>query len=90
MRALMGYRKMFVFVVLVCATFTNFALAEGAVASKVAGAVVILVATFKIRLIFVHFMELSIDTRPWRWVFECWVIAISAMILFFYLFGFAY
>ena len=67
--------------VLVALTLTSFALAEGAGAARLAATSVILIAAFKVRLIFIHFMELEWRPAPWRYLFELWAVASAAIII---------
>jgi heme/copper-type cytochrome/quinol oxidase subunit 4 len=46
---------------------------------------IVIIAAVKIRLVLMHFMELR--TAPWAWrlVFEIWLVAITGLIVGFYL-----
>ena len=51
---------------LLAATAVSFALAESAGAARLASAAVVLIAGFKVRLVFLYFMELGGGAMPWR------------------------
>jgi heme/copper-type cytochrome/quinol oxidase subunit 4 len=70
-----------VWLVLVALTLASFALAEGAHAARLAATAVILIAAFKVRLVFVYFMELEWKPLPWRFLFELWTVASAAIII---------
>jgi hypothetical protein len=73
-------RVTFVWLTLVAATLLSWSLAEHAAAARLAATGVILIAAFKVRLVFIHFMELGWKPYPWRILFELWTVA-SATIL---------
>jgi heme/copper-type cytochrome/quinol oxidase subunit 4 len=68
-------------VVLVALTVLGVAAAEYAASAKFAAAVVILIAGIKIDLIGSHFMELNWSSRPWRLLFECWILVVVCIVL---------
>jgi heme/copper-type cytochrome/quinol oxidase subunit 4 len=70
-----------VWLVLVLLTSTSFALAERAPSAGLAATAVVLIAALKVRLVFVHFMELRWRPLPWRLVFELWTLAAAAIIV---------
>lgn len=47
----------------------------------VATALIMLIAAVKVRLVIIHFMELGNAPLRWRFLFEAWVVAVSAIIL---------
>lgn len=65
---------------LLIATLLSVTLAESATAARIASTAVILIAAFKVRLIFLYFMELNSGAMPWRAILEVWT-AVSAGIL---------
>ncbi len=85
MNALMRHPMTVVWAVLVSATLVLYALAEQNVSSRASIAVVILIAAFKVRLVFLHFMELKSGAMPWRLVAELWVAGVAALLLGAYL-----
>ena len=67
---------------LVAVTIVSWSLAESAaVAARLAATAVILIAAFKVRLVFIYFMELPWKPKPWRYVFELWTLAIAIIII---------
>ena len=70
-----------VWIILVAATLLLFALAESADASKTTIAVVIAIAAFKVRMVFLHFMELRTGAMPWRAIAEVWLLAVTGLII---------
>jgi hypothetical protein len=62
-------------------TLFGFALAEQSVSARVGATSVILVAAIKVRLVFVHFMELEWRPLPWRLLFELWTVASAAILI---------
>lgn len=46
-----------------------------------------LIAAFKVRLIFLHFMELKVTRPPWRYIFESWVAVCWLLITGLYLYA---
>jgi heme/copper-type cytochrome/quinol oxidase subunit 4 len=72
---------------LIAATLAVFALVENDAPARGATVAIILIAAFKVRLVFLHFMELSSGAMPWRLVAEAWVAAVTLIILGAYLFA---
>ena len=70
---------------LVMATLVVFALIENDAPARLATVAIVLIAGFKVRLVFLHFMELARGAMPWRMVAEIWVLAVTALILSAYL-----
>ena len=70
---------------LVAATLTVAALVENDAPARGATIAIMLIAAFKLRLVFLHFMELSSGAMPWRGVAEAWVAVVTAVILGAYL-----
>lgn len=73
-----------VYATLAAVTLMGWALAESAVAASLAATAVIMIAAFKIRLVFIHFMELGTRTQPWRSIFEAWTAAATTLALLAY------
>ena len=63
------------------ATLTSYFLAESALPARLAATAVVLIALFKIRLVFIHFMELSARVQPLRAMFELWGVIVTLIIL---------
>ena len=72
---------------LVIATLVVFALVENDAPARSATVAIMLIAAFKVRLVFLHFMELSSGAMPWRLVTEIWVGAVTVVIVGLYLFA---
>ena len=70
-----------VWLVLVALTLASFALAEGADSPRLAATAVVLIAAFKVRLVFIYFMELEWQPLPWRLLFELWTVASAVIII---------
>jgi heme/copper-type cytochrome/quinol oxidase subunit 4 len=60
-------------------------LSKDAVASTVATVAIIVIASIKIRMVLLHFMELKDAPTAWRAVFEAWVVVATAIIVGLYL-----
>lgn len=73
-----------VYATLAGVTLANWLLAESAVAAPLAATAVMLIAAFKIRLVFIRFMELAGAVRPWRTIFEIWTAAVTALVILAY------
>ncbi len=67
--------------ILIAATLLLFALAEGGPGTPAVTALVIAIAAFKVRLVFLHFMELAGGAMPWRALAEAWVLGVALLIL---------
>ena len=67
--------------VLVAATLTVYALAESSAIGRAATVGIVLIAAFKIRLVFLWFMELRSGAMPWRAVAEGWILLVTAIIV---------
>jgi heme/copper-type cytochrome/quinol oxidase subunit 4 len=77
-----------VWMLLMAATAVSWSLAEGRYLTGVATVVLIIaVAAFKVRLVFLNFMELRTAGPPWRVIFESWIIACAAVICGFYFYA---
>ncbi|MBI4693939.1 MAG: cytochrome C oxidase subunit IV family protein [Gammaproteobacteria bacterium] len=74
-----------VWLALLGATALSFALAESAGAVRIASALVMLIAGFKVRLVFLYFMELGGGAMPWRAIAELWVAGVTTLIVVCYL-----
>ena len=70
---------------LVIATLVVFALIENDAPARIATVAIVLIAGFKVRLVFLYFMELASGAMPWRMVAEVWVLTVTALILGAYL-----
>lgn len=74
--------------ILMAATIVStWLLSKDAFSPLVATIGIYLIAAYKIRLVILRFMEVKHAPRPWRLYFEAWTIAVTAMILAFYLAG---
>lgn len=79
-------RTNLVWLVLVLATCaTTWWLSKDALTATVATVLMILIAAYKVRLVIVEFMGLRTAPIPWRIVGECWLLAVTAVILILYL-----
>lgn len=85
MSTLAGWSVTRTWVVLLVATLAVFALAENDAPARAATIGVLLIAAFKIRLVFLHFMELADGAMPWRAILEVWVAVVTAIIVGIYL-----
>lgn len=54
---------------------------------RIASTAVLLIAAFKVRLVFLHFMELRTAPLVWRLLFEAWVLLFVGIILIGYWYG---
>ncbi|MDX9786545.1 MAG: cytochrome C oxidase subunit IV family protein [Desulfobacterales bacterium] len=71
-----------VWLTLMAVTILSWWLAEHqANPAKIAATAVILIAAFKVRLVFIYFMELKWKPKPWRVVYELWTVAITVIIV---------
>ncbi|RJF89386.1 hypothetical protein D3874_22415 [Oleomonas cavernae] len=72
-----------IWAILLGATLSSWLVAEdmGSLAAPYAATAVVLIAALKIRLVFVHFMELGRRVLPWRIVFEAWIGVVTTLIL---------
>ncbi len=77
-----------IWLILLAATGLSLALTD-AEGSHLATMAVIVIAFFKVRLVGLHFMELSTAILPLRIVFEAWVVVICAVVLSLYWSGLA-
>lgn len=60
-------------------------LSKDLVLPTVATVAIVLIAAVKIRLVLMHFMELKSAPWAWRLVFEIWLVAVTGLIVGFYL-----
>jgi len=60
-------------------------LSKDGVAPAAGSLAIVAIAAFKVRLVLLHFMELRGAPRPWRLVFEAWVLIATAAIVGTYL-----
>ena len=70
-----------VWLILIAAAVSSWVVSEHSNAVKVATSAVVLIAALKVRLIAMHFMELRWRPRPWRILFELWIVGVMAIIL---------
>jgi heme/copper-type cytochrome/quinol oxidase subunit 4 len=71
-----------IWLLLMLATGLTYWLVEGhGVGAQTAATAVILIAGFKARLVFLHFMDLRTAPLPWRLAFEAWAVISVAVIL---------
>lgn len=66
------YTITMVWVVLVALTFVSIMIEMEIPIASLAASLVVLIALFKARLIFIYFMELSWGLKPYRHWFEVW------------------
>lgn len=71
--------------VLVAATLVVFTLAENDAPARIATIAIMLIAAFKLRLVFLYFMELASGVRPWRMFAEVWMLVVTSVIVSIYL-----
>jgi hypothetical protein len=57
------------------------------VTSLAAGIAILSLAFFKVRLILLYFMDLRFAPQPWRGIFELWVVAVWAAVIYLYVMG---
>lgn len=87
MSALLALPMTRAWLALVAATLVVFALVENDAPARIATLAIILIAAFKVRLVFLYFMELASGAMPWRLVAEIWVAVVTLVILGAYLFA---
>ena len=75
--------------VLFVATAISWSLVQEStqVNSLAAGVAILSLAFFKVRLILLYFMELRFAPQPWRGIFELWVLAVWAAVVYLYVIG---
>lgn len=75
--------------VLFLATAVSWSLGQDStqVTTLAAGVAILSLAFFKVRLILLYFMELRFAPQPWRGIFELWVLAVWAAIIYLYVIG---
>ena len=71
----------FAWAVLVSATLVVYTLAESAASSRALVAGIVLIAGFKMRMVFLWFMELRSGAMPWRLVAEAWVALVVTIVV---------
>jgi heme/copper-type cytochrome/quinol oxidase subunit 4 len=69
-----------VWLALTLATAASWSLAENHLAGRLTVAMILLLAAFKVRLVFLNFMELRTAAPPWRVIFEIWIVACTVLI----------
>lgn len=70
-----------VWLALIAASLAGFALAEGLAPARIAATLAIVLALFKIHLVFDHYMELRWQHRPLRAMLAGWLAAVGAILL---------
>jgi hypothetical protein len=63
------------------AAVLSWTVSENSTTVKIGTSAVMLIAALKVRLIVMHFMELRWRPRPWRILFELWILGVMALIL---------
>ncbi len=81
MTALLALPMTRAWLALVAATLVVFALAENDAPARLATIAIVLIASFKVRLVFLYFMELASGAMPWRLVAEIWMLVVTAIIV---------
>ena len=71
--------------VLVAATLVVLIVAENHAPARLATIAIMLIAAFKLRLVFLYFMELASGVRPWRMFAEVWMLVVTGGIVSIYL-----
>lgn len=64
---------------------TTWWLSKDGFSARVGTVAIFAIAAFKVRLVLLHFMELKQAPRPWRLIFEAWVLVATAAIVGIYL-----
>jgi len=72
---------------LVALSVVVFALIEGDAPARVATIAIVLIAVFKVRLVFLYFMELATGAMPWRRVATIWMAVVLAILIGLYTYG---
>lgn len=67
--------------ILVAATLLARLLAEDARDPRLATTLVLLIASFKVRIVVGSFMEVRWSARPWRSILEGWIAGVTLVIL---------
>ena len=62
-------------------TLLSFALVEGGWHRHVASTIIVMIAAMKSRLVILHYMEANRAARHWRFLYETWNFAVTAMIV---------
>jgi Prokaryotic Cytochrome C oxidase subunit IV len=70
-----------VWALLAVATVSGFLLAEGMAPARIAATAAVLLAAFKIHLIFDHYMELRWHHQPLRLMLATWLAVVTATLL---------
>jgi heme/copper-type cytochrome/quinol oxidase subunit 4 len=77
-----GARATAIWLLLLSVTGLSWWLVEHhSVSARIASTAALAMAAFKVRLVFLHFMELHTAPLRWRLVFEAWVIVFFGIIL---------
>lgn len=80
MRSVLREPVTLVWLLLIRATALLFLLAESRHAAPAMTAAMSTIAAFKVRLVFLHFMQLASGVMPWRALAEAWVLVVTALI----------
>jgi ABC-type nickel/cobalt efflux system permease component RcnA len=72
---------MTIWLLLVAVTLFSWAITEQAANAWLASISVILIAAFKIYLIFEHFMELKWPHKPWWLALHIWLVVVTSLII---------
>lgn len=71
-----------VWLLLMAATILAWCLVEAhSISAHIASTAAVVVAGFKVRLVFLHFMELKTAPLVWRMAFEAWLLFFLGIIL---------
>jgi heme/copper-type cytochrome/quinol oxidase subunit 4 len=70
-----------VFAALVALSAASFVLVDSAASARVAVSAALVIAALKVRLVVVHFMELSWRARGLRLAVELWVAGVTALLV---------
>ncbi|MFN3468564.1 MAG: cytochrome C oxidase subunit IV family protein [Novosphingobium sp.] len=70
-----------VWLILAGASIAGFVLAEGLAPPRIAASVAVLLAAFKIHLVFGQYMEVGWHHRPLRVLLQLWLFAVIAILL---------
>lgn len=86
MAALLKDRLFLVLLALLAITLVSWLLVgSGSLDTEVLGALVLVLAFVKVRMIVIHYMEASTVPRPLRLGFEAWVVLVGLMTVALYL-----
>jgi heme/copper-type cytochrome/quinol oxidase subunit 4 len=69
------------FVALLVLSAASFAVVDSSAPARVAASAALLIAAAKVRLVVVHFMELTWRTRGLRLGIELWIVVVTVLLL---------